>query len=82
MRLSIHHSTRYSFAGPVHYGLQQVRKREIAATVLVSGGPVTVLRNIPAAHGLRLLPASFSTRLPNQYFPAAFSHDAYPGSMV
>ncbi|HWC18215.1 MAG TPA: TAXI family TRAP transporter solute-binding subunit [Terriglobales bacterium] len=58
--------------------LDGMRKRQIFATLLVSGKPVNFLARYPQAEGFHLLPIPFSRPLQYDYLPSSLHHDDYP----
>jgi TRAP-type uncharacterized transport system substrate-binding protein len=58
--------------------IAKVKSREIAATVLFSGKPVSLFAHIPDGDNLHLLSVPFTPTLENTYSPGSLEAEAYP----
>lgn len=63
---------------PHPLALQQLRRGEIAAVVLVTSPPVDALLRAPWEEGFRFLPVTYDNRFEDHYLPGALDADAYP----
>jgi TRAP-type uncharacterized transport system substrate-binding protein len=58
--------------------LQDVAAGRLAAAVIVSGKPVAAISKL-GGHGLRLLPVPYAKELREDFLPATFTAEDYPG---
>jgi TRAP-type uncharacterized transport system substrate-binding protein len=58
--------------------LEELKKGEIAATVLIAGKPARSIQRLSAEDGLHLLPIPYLPALAADYLPASLSHEDYP----
>ena len=58
--------------------LEQLKRGDIAAAVLVAGKPAAAIAGL-GADGFRLLPLPYPRELQNDYLPAALGSQDYPG---
>ena len=58
--------------------LDEMRKGQISATLVVSGKPVKLLTRYAPADGIHLLPISTSPALQHDYLPSSLGHWDYP----
>jgi len=58
--------------------LEKLKKREIAATVLIAGKPARPIQRLSPEDGLHLLPIPYMPALASDYLPASLSHEDYP----
>jgi hypothetical protein len=57
---------------------EQLKRGEIAATVLIAGRPAGSMGRLKSADGFRLLPVPFAKELQADYLPATLSNPDYP----
>jgi uncharacterized protein len=57
----------------------QLKRGEIAATILIAGKPARSMTTLP--DGLHLLPVPYALAMGDDYLPAKLSHDDYPRSI-
>jgi uncharacterized protein len=58
---------------------EKLKAGEIAATILIAGKPAGSMVKLKAADGLRILPIAYPKPLQNDYLPATFTAEDYPG---
>ena len=58
--------------------IEQMKAGEIAATVLIAGKPVLLLKNIQRGDGFHLLPIPYAAALQQDYFPDQLTSKDYP----
>jgi uncharacterized protein len=61
--------------------LEGMRRGQIAATLVVSGKPVTFLAANLRADGVHFLPIPYSPALQHDYLPSTLRHDDYPNAI-
>ncbi len=59
--------------------LLAVKEGRIAATLILDGKPLSMLRAIKPGDGLKLLPVPYTEALEDDYLPAEISSEDYPG---
>jgi TRAP transporter TAXI family solute receptor len=59
--------------------IEQLKRGDIAATVLIAGKPAASMAKLRAADGFRFLPVAFAKPLQSDYLPATLSAADYPG---
>jgi len=62
--------------------LQQIRRGEIAATVLLSGQPIPMLSEYKQEDGLHFLPVTDITALEKGFLPTNLMADSYPNMII
>jgi TRAP transporter TAXI family solute receptor len=59
--------------------IQKLKDGDIDATIVMTGKPAPVLTALEDKSGLKLLPVPYAQGLEDEYYPATFTHDDYPG---
>jgi uncharacterized protein len=57
---------------------EKLKNREIAATIITSGAPASVVKPLKASDGYRLIPIPFTGSLMDDYVPARLTSAEYP----
>jgi TRAP transporter TAXI family solute receptor len=59
--------------------IQKLKDGDIDATIVMTGKPAPVIAALEDKSGLKLLPVPYAQGLEDEYYPATFTHDDYPG---
>jgi len=59
--------------------IQKLQDGDIDATIVMTGKPAPVIAALEDKSGLKLLPVPYAQGLEDEYYPATFTHDDYPG---
>lgn len=58
---------------------EKMKTGEIAATIQFGGMPAPAIAKLRASDGWRILPVPYDKRLQQDYLPASFTNESYPG---